>query len=172
MFKQIMLMLGCSCFIGSIYAVEIRNGSFENGLTGWSVKKGLVSVDNSVSAVGKASLRISFEKPTWNRIFQKIAVKPDTVYKLEYQVKCENVVPQAGARIAGAASWIFLKKNTPLRGSQGPWKLDAAPGKWQQVSYTFKTGKDDTKASVGFQLRNASGTIWIDDVQITEVTGK
>ena len=172
MFGRIILLMVCSFFIGSLFAAEIRNGSFEDGLTGWSVKKGLVSVDKSVSAFGDASLRISFEKPAWNRIFQSFAVKPDTVYTLEYYVKCENVVPQAGARFAGAASWISLKKNTPLRGSRGPWKLDSAPGSWQRVSYTFKTGKDDTRASVGFQLRNASGTIWIDGVKITETAAK
>ncbi|MBR7121435.1 MAG: hypothetical protein IKC94_04255, partial [Lentisphaeria bacterium] len=106
------------------------------------------------------------------RVFQSFTVKPSTTYKLEYYVKCENIVPQPDARFAGAASWISMKKNTPLRGKQGPWKLDTAPGGWQLVSYTFKTGPEDTTAAVEFQLRNASGTVWFDGVKITEISGE
>ena len=130
MFKEIMLLLGCICFISTLNGVEIRNGSFEEGLTGWKAKKGIVAIDKNESAFGNASLRITFEKPTWNRVFQSFKCKPDTVYQLEYYVKCENVVTQADVRFGGAASWIFLKKNTPLRGGRGSWKLDTAPGGW------------------------------------------
>ena len=170
MLKKIMLFLVCGCFAATVYPAEILNGSFENGFENWQVK-GSASIDTTESAFGKSSLKITLEKAVWQRVFQSFSVKPSTTYKLEYYVKCENVVPLADAKFAGAASWISMKKNTPLRGRQGPWKLDTAPGGWQMVSYTFKTGPEDTTAAVEFQLRNASGTVWFDGVKITEISG-
>ena len=169
MFKKIMILLSCGCFAGMLNAAEILNGSFENGFENWQVK-GSALIDTTEGAFGKSSLKITLEKAVWQRVFQSFTVKPSTTYKLEYYVKCENIVPQPDARFAGAASWISMKKNTPLRGKQGPWKLDTAPGGWQLVSYTFKTGPEDTTAAVEFQLRNASGTVWFDGVKITEIS--
>ena len=160
MFRKIMTVLGCVCLFGALNGADIRNGGFEEGMDGWTGKGPGVSVDAKESAVGKSSLRISLEKPAWQRVFQSFAVKPSATYQLEYYVNCENVVPEKNAKFAGAASWISMKKNTPLRGSGGPWKLDTAAGGWKKVSYTFKTGKDDFTAAVEFQLRNASGTVW------------
>lgn len=171
MLKKIMLFLVCGCFAATVYPAEILNGSFENGFKNWQVK-GSASIDTTESAFGKSSLKITLEKAVWQRVFQSFSVKPSTTYKLEYYVKCENVVPLADAKFAGAASWISMKKNTPLRGRQGAWKLDTAPGGWQMVSYTFKTGPEDTTAAVEFQLRNASGTVWFDGVKITEISEK
>lgn len=171
MFSRIVVLLICGLTAGVLSGTEIRNGGFESGTDGWTLKGRGMSVDTTESAFGKASLRISLEKSAWLRLFQSFKVEPSTVYQLEYFVKCENIVPDKNARFAGAASWISMKKNTPLRGSRGPWKLDTAPGGWQKVSYTFKTGKEDTEAAVGFQLRNASGTIWIDGVKITRASG-
>ncbi len=155
--------------LGGLSSAEVKNGGFENGLENWTVK-GVGSVDRNVSAFGKASLCISLPKPTWQRVFQQIEVEPSTEYQLEYYVKCENVKPQENARYAGAASWISMKKYFPHQGSGGPWKLDTASGDWKKVSYKFKTGPEDKTVSIQFQLCNASGKIWIDQVSVTPVT--
>ena len=160
--------------LGGLSAAEVkngemvRNGDFENGLENWTVK-GVGSVDRTVSSSGKASLCISLTKPTWQRVFQQIEVEPSTEYQVEYYVKCENVKPQEKARYAGAASWISMKKYLPHQGSGGPWKLDTADGDWKKVSYKFKTGPEDKTISIQFQLCNASGKIWIDQVSVTPV---
>ena len=59
-----------------------------------------------------------------------------------------------------------MKKYFPHHGSKGPWKLDQEEGSWRKVSYKFKTGKADKKIDVQFQLSNASGSIWIDQVSL------
>ena len=61
----------------------IRNGSFEQGLTHWTVK-GAGSADPSQGAFGKSSLKIHLAKPAWQRVFQTVAVEPSTEYILEY----------------------------------------------------------------------------------------
>ena len=143
----------------------IRNGSFEQGLAHWTVK-GNGSVDPGQGAFGKSSLKISLAKPVWQRVFQTVDVEPSTEYVLEYYVKCEKVLPKKGAKFSGAGSWISMKKYFPHHGSAGPWKLDSADGSWRKVSYKFKTGKEDKKIAVQFQLSNASGTVWIDQVSL------
>lgn len=172
MFSKLAVLLTCTLIAISLHGTEIRNGGFESGTDGWTLKGAGMSIDTTESAFGKSSMRITLKKSAWLRLFQSFKVKASTVYQLEYFVKCENVVPDKNAKFAGAASWISMKKNTALRGSNGPWKLDSAPGGWKKVSYSFKTGKDDSTAAVEFQLRNASGTIWIDEVKITEVSGE
>ncbi|MBO5724921.1 MAG: carbohydrate binding domain-containing protein, partial [Lentisphaeria bacterium] len=155
--------------LGSVFALcageLIRNGSFEQDLAHWTVK-GSGNVDQTQGAFGKKSLRIHLEKPAWQRVFQRVDVEPSTEYVLEYYVKCSKVVPTKGARFAGAGSWVSMKKYFPHHGSKGPRKLDQEEGSWRKVSYKFKTGKEDKKIDVQFQLSNASGSIWIDQVSL------
>ena len=145
----------------------IKNGSFEEGLAHWNVK-GQGRIDDKNSAFGKKSLFIELKKPAWQRVYQDVQVKPQTTYVLEYYVKCANVVPKKGARFAGAGSWVSLKKYAPHHGSKGAWKLDQGNMPWQKVAFEFKTGKDDRKIAVQFQLSNSSGCAWFDRVSLKE----
>ena len=152
-----------------LQAAGLVNGDFENGLQSWTVKGAGASIDHQVFAVGKASLRITLDKPVWQRVFQEIEVEPNATYCVEYLVKYQDVVAQPGAKFGGGTSWVGLKKQFPQQGIGGGWKLNVGNQDWTKVAYTFTTSAEDKKVAFQLRLANATGTVWFDDVKITKV---
>jgi len=133
---------------------------------------GKVAEDTVVKHDGKAAARLEADSVTdIVELSQIIQVEPNSTYTVRGWVKGENIVP--GTKHGGGA----LVWSTP-----GPVKdywsnMDAhfqAPAvstgtfDWQRFEFTVDTKADAGQMLVVFQLRNASGKLWYDDVEVVK----
>jgi len=102
------------------------------------------------------------------RYFRNGELKPDTRYRISYFLKLEDVKkfgdPHTGVHMA------FLDGMTETRFPSGS-ALDGTID-WIHQSFEVKTCGDVEKLKKGLvclRLMDASGTAWLDDVQITEI---
>ncbi|MBQ6472185.1 MAG: carbohydrate binding domain-containing protein [Victivallales bacterium] len=166
--EQLFIALALAC-VGICHATEVINGGFEHGAQGWVLKGDGLGIDGEIHATGKRSLRISQETPLWQRAFQRIAVEPNATYRVEFLVKCQNVTAMPDANFGGASSKVNQKEYFPQQGLRGAWNLDVGTLDWTRVSYSFTTSSDEETVELQFQLSNATGTMWVDDVTVTKV---
>ena len=102
------------------------------------------------------------------RYFRNGELKPNTRYRISYFLKLEDVKklgrPHTGVHMA------FSDGMTETRFPSGS-ALDGTID-WIHQSFEVKTGDDVEKLKKGLvclRLMDASGTVWLDDVQITEM---
>lgn len=157
-------------------------GSGKQGLfAGWygSRMPGATEIDRAVYRSAPASMRIRQLDASTNRI-ETVGVvqyldkgerrlKPNWRYRLSYFLKLENVVPLK--RSGGVRARIWDDKNV--------WFPDSKDGQpfvgttdWIAQSYEFTTGPETNvqrPSYLSIDLREATGTIWVDDVRLDEV---
>jgi len=157
----------------------VPNGGFEQvgkdgWATGWSKRPkqmptgASVEIDNAVFHSGKRSLRISHTEFSFTRAHCVVPVKPNTRYVVSFWVKGVNVKigPQGKHPrlylIAGGRTLVKINAISPGQaGTKSSWKhYEIGP---------FKVGKTD-KLTCRVQLRFSSGTVWFDDIRLTELT--
>lgn len=133
---------------------------------------GSVTKDDTVKRSGKSSVKIENKKPVnttaivrWN-----INVKPDTMYKITIWTKGKNVKKGKGG--VGSALWA---STGPKKGfwsdKKGGHKFLNKNGDydWTPMKIIFTTRPEDEQMIINAQLRWSSGTIWFDDIEVTEV---
>ena len=170
---SILLLAGCTMML---QAQElIRNGSFENGTEGWTVK-GKSTLNTTDKTEGKQSLCVVKAKNVrFDEIWQKVKVEPNTDYELSYYVKCQDMVqnnPQAKA--FGVSASVSGGGKRSCWGSGGLWKYDNGTFDWKKVTVRFNTRnfKNPDSLLIGIQCPSASGTFLLDAVSLRKVEKK
>lgn len=127
---------------------RLVNGSFEEGLTGWSVP-GDVSISESVVFEGTKSAAASAdgdsEPPA--ALTQTIAVEPGSTYRLTGRWKFDST------------AWAFPRLTIKANEVSG-----TEPGVWELVETTFTAGGSGTVVLSLHPASKAGGTTtWFDD---------
>ena len=155
----------------------ITNGSFENekilgGGFDWKiagVKGAKVGFDRSVACEGKSSIRITFdgkENVDFHHVYQIVLLKPNTDYLLKAYIKTQEVTTKSGLKIEvyGIGS-AFHGSSESVVGDND----------WKELTVTFRTTPQSQAGVVRVRRektdkfdRLISGTVWIDDVRLTE----
>jgi hypothetical protein len=155
----------------------ITNGSFENekiigGGFDWkiaNVKGAKVAFDRSVSFEGNRSIKITFdvkENVDFHHVHQIVLLKPNTDYSLKAYIRTKEVTTKSGPKIEvyGIGS-TFHSFSESVVGDNA----------WKELSVTFRTTLQSQAGVVRVRRektdkfdRLISGTVWIDNVRLTE----
>lgn len=153
------------CGLASVFP----NGSFEQGLTGWSLSsaKGVKShLDERVAFAGRKSLRVDFEqfRPDVNFPFpaRPVQVKKGQHYLLQVYVMMKNykVSGQAGKiglSVAFDVAHTDVAKSEPV----------ACEGGWRCLRLAFTAKESDTIIGIRWQDGTHDGSVWIDAWALT-----
>jgi hypothetical protein len=161
----------------------VTNGGFERekvlgGGFDWrigTVTGAEVSFDHSVAFEGENSLKIAFngkENVDFHHVYQYLALKPNTDYLLKAHMKTEGVTTKSGLKIEvwGLGPAFYRASAPPLLTGDNDWKELTVPFRTPALSQGVmirvrraRTDKFD---------RFISGTVWVDNIQIREITHK
>jgi len=155
----------------------ITNGGFEKerilgGGFDWKIEKvpgAEISFDPSIAFEGKSSLKIVFngkENVDFHHLYQFVSLKPNNEYVLKAMIKTQALTTKSGLKIeilgVGPA---FYKTSEPLIGDN----------EWKEVVVNFRTPAQTQVGMVRVRRdktdkfdRYISGTVWIDNVRLTE----
>jgi tetratricopeptide (TPR) repeat protein len=156
----------------------ITNGSFEKekilgGGFDWKISNvpgAKVSFDQSVAFEGKSSLKITFdgkENVDFYHLSQLVSLKPNTDYLLKAYMRTKAVTTKSGLKIEvyGIGS-SFYGASESLIGDND----------WKQLNVAFRTPAQSQAGVVRVRRektdkfdRLISGTVWLDNVQLTEL---
>jgi len=155
----------------------ITNGGFEKekllgGGFDWKIEKvsgAEISFDSSITLEGKRSIKIAFngkENVDFYHIYQRVPLKPNTEYVLETHMKTKSITTKSGLKIEiTGIGPTFYKASEPLIGDN----------EWRELIVPFKTPSQSQGGVVRIRRERAdkfdrfiSGTIWIDNVRLTE----
>lgn len=161
----------------------IWNGSFESDITknldqfDWILSRNdyaVPVVDSAITHTGSRSLRIDFTGRDTTRIDgqikQTVIVRPALRYRLECFVKTDRLETPEGPRIVvtDAASSTDLAKSEPI----SPGSSD-----WRPVAIDFTSPPGARVVTVAIKRipkfsydKPTSGTIWLDDFVLTELS--
>jgi tetratricopeptide (TPR) repeat protein len=157
----------------------ITDGGFEQekGLGrgfDWRIGKVLgaeISYDSSVAYEGKKSLKIIFngkENVDFHQVSQYVPLKARTEYTLKARMKTKDITTRSGLKIevAGIHSGVY-QASEDLVGDND----------WKEMIVSFRTAEDSAGGLVRIRRartdkfdRLISGTVWVDNVQLTEIT--
>ena len=155
----------------------ITNGGFEKekilgGGFDWKmgeVRGAKVAFDRSVAFEGKGSIRIAFdgkENIDFHHIHQIVLLKPNTDYSLKAYMRTKGITTKSGPKIEvyGIGS-SFHASSESVVGDHD----------WMELSVTFRTTPESQAGVVRVRRektdkfdRLISGTVWIDNVRLTE----
>ncbi len=149
----------------------VKNGDFSaDTLRGsWTSSpgaEGLIEFDTTHYISGGKSIRLSGNGTV--RLTQPLKeLKPESAYSVSFFIRTENIVPHK--KSGGVYINLGDNKNDfrPPRGYTGSMP-------WTSQNFLWKTGATTNllpgrNACIIFLLRNASGTVWLDRVSITEI---
>jgi hypothetical protein len=155
----------------------ITNGDFEKdqilgGGFDWKIEKvpgAEVSFDPSVAFEGKRSLKIVFngkENVDFYHVYQFLPLKSDTEYVLRANVKTQAVTTKSGLKIEViGVGQAFQRQSEALTGDN----------EWRELIVSFRTPAQSQGGLVRIRRdktdkfdRIISGTVWIDQVSLTE----
>jgi len=155
----------------------ITNGSFEKekilgGGFDWKisdVKGAKVAFDRSVAFEGNHSIKITFdgkENVDFYHVHQIVLLKPNTDYSLKAYIRTKEVTTKSGPKIEvyGIGSTFY-----------GSSESVVGDNAWKELSVTFRTTLQSQAGVVRVRRektdkfdRLISGTVWIDNVRLTE----
>jgi len=152
---------------GGFEKKEILGGGFDWKMTDVSGTE--ISFDHSAAFEGKASLRIVFngkENVNFQHVYQFVALKPDTEYVLRAHMKTKALTTKSGIRIEiSGVGPAFHGASEALIADNG----------WKELMIAFRTPLQSQGGVVRVIRektdkfdRFISGTVWVDDVQLTE----
>jgi hypothetical protein len=155
----------------------ITNGGFEEekilgGGFDWKiaeVKGARVAFDRSVAFEGNSSMRITFdgkENVDFHHLHQIVLLKPNTDYSLKAHIRTKEVSTKSGPKIE------IHGIGSPFHASSESVIGDNA---WKELSVAFRTAPQSQAGVVRVRRektdkfdRLISGTVWIDNVRLTE----
>ena len=155
----------------------VTNGGFEKekilgGGFDWKtadVKGARVAFDRSVAFEGSSSMKITFdgkENVDFHHVHQIVLLKPNTDYSLKAHVRTKEVSTKSGPKIE------VYGIGSPFHASSESVVGDNA---WRELSVTFRTTPQSHAGVVRVRRektdkfdRLISGTVWIDNVRLTE----
>ena len=143
----------------------LKNGSFENGMEGWTLfswdKLGTAVVDHDEMHAGHASVRIEKVVGDDDVLQQNVSLKPSTRYRL--------------------SGWIKVKKDAKAAELSASLNVSDATDKpefvsntssWTHVSRDFSTGaKPNLRVGprLGYHGAKATGTAWFTEISLVEL---
>lgn len=151
----------------------ITNPSFADGLSSWSQYKEApgeteISVVSDQSYVSSKSVKISSTASSIQALLQAPSTTAGKTYTLSANIKTENVIS------ATHGATVEIVKSTPNGNSSfvgdlitGTTDPEINNG-FVTVRTTVSLASDENIARIGVGLYNASGTMWIDSVQLEE----
>ncbi|MCL2541593.1 MAG: hypothetical protein FWE71_03925 [Nocardioidaceae bacterium] len=162
----------------------LRNPSLESPLAGdqafnqWHLIRGSFAPQwvSGVAHSGHRSVRFrSATVGTSSTLQQTIAVKPGTSYTASSWMRSQDVKPTVATAEPGTGPSPVRLKVQQLVGSQVV-RTDQAFGysdtaDWYRKFVGFTTGNDVTSVRVSAQVVDGSGTVWFDDLQVTQLFG-
>ena len=140
----------------------------------WKIEKVLgaeISHDPSIAYEGKKSLRIVFngkENVDFHQVSQYVPLKSDTEYILKAHMKTKGITTRNGLKmeVSGINPGMY-QASEPVAGDND----------WKEIIVSFRTGVNSTGGLVRIRRertdkfdRLISGTVWVDNVQLTEIT--
>ncbi|MBD2871535.1 glycosyltransferase family 39 protein [Paenibacillus arenilitoris] len=172
----IILLLAILCHAVPVEAASnlLKNAGFEQvtdgAPDGWSRDAYLkdepataYSVSSSEAHTGTYSAVLENKEANHSRWVQKVAVKPNTVYKLSGYVRTEGIA-------AGATGAHFFIDGVAVTYPQAQETL----GKWEYVYFYGKTGSEQKSLTFGASLGGYgsvnTGKAYFDDVSIEKVS--
>ena len=155
----------------------ITNGGFEKekilgGGFDWKIEKvpgAEIIFDSSTAMEGKNSLKIVFngkENVNFHHVHQFVSWKPDTEYLLKVNMRTRAVTTKSGLKIEiSGIGPAFYKASESLVGDN----------EWKEVTVAFRTPPQSQGGLVRIRRertdkfdRYISGTVWIDNIRLTE----
>jgi tetratricopeptide (TPR) repeat protein len=129
-----------------------------------------ISHDSSIAYEGKKSLKIVFngkENVDFNQVSQYVPLKSDTEYILKAYMKTKGITTRSGLKIeVSGVSQGTYQVSEPLIGDND----------WKEMVASFRTAANSVGGLVRIRRertdkfdRFISGTVWIDNVQLSEV---
>ena len=145
------------------------NGAFENGLKGWVLHSnggpiGAMTIDSAEQHANRPTLRVENAEACDTIVGQKVAVKPNTHYRMTAFIRTKDVTPVKRGGKEGASMAV----------SGGFVKTPSVTGTkvWTRVSHEFNTG-GETEIEIGARLGHYSnlvtGTAWYADLSLVEL---
>ena len=140
----------------------------------WRVGKAAgaeISYDPSAAYQGKRALKIVFtgkENIDFHQVFQYVPLKSDTEYILKAYMKTKGITTRSGLKIeVSGINQGTYQVSEPLIGDND----------WKEMVASFRTSANSPGGLVRIKRERAdkfdrliSGTVWIDNVQLTEIT--
>lgn len=168
---------GCLHFAPEENKSLIKNGDFTKPFSGsWSpstyksTRENGPLLDDHCFITGGQSARIS-STGEFHSLFQSLPLKANTTYAVSFFLKMENVKPLK----PGGGFQILLGDN---RNNFFPETPYTGTMPWTRQGTFWTTGPDGGRVIPGrsrcirFGLRDASGSVWIDDVKFVEIPKK
>ena len=126
-----------------------------------------ISLDTTTYRVGGKSLKITAadgQRARGVTFFFNPPLKPDTTYKLTWQIKLDKVTQQG--KTSGAAVNIASPGNMFYPRN---WYCGTMP--WTRQGWIFTTPKENKKklSYLRLYLFRAAGSVWFDDIKLVEV---
>ena len=137
----------------------VKNGSFENGFSNWTVGGNIGDTVGSTNAsVGSKSLQLI---PQYGKSYQNISVARNTYYRYSFDVYNPGQ--------AWAFANVYNSSDTRISQTQ-IHDITAAFSNWATVTVVFNSGENDTiKIEFNKDTDDASKVIYVDDVKLLEV---
>ena len=173
-----------TAIIGTRPAVKpvIRDGKFDVKVRGnrfagaWYTNKKIFIDEKVFRSCGK-SVRIESVKGSElvRQFIPKGAIKPNARYRFSYFVKLKDVKGKAGHAAAGFSTQIRFggKGSSWFRPTKQAFQGSTD---WRRLEYEFTAPADPcsiARAYIEFKISgNATGTAWVDNVEIVEIPAK
>ena len=134
----------------------VFNGDFEDGTKGWTVIGLKDTTDEETSVTGKKSLRIDLPSPHWNRVYQKIAITPDTDYIVSYNLKLKDVHGN-GKRNSGVYIALSGKDGKEVSYGTARWTFATGTAEWTKHQFQFNSKMLGNPEQLTLQLMMSMG---------------
>ncbi len=130
--------------------------------------EGAIGLDKTEKHSGESSVRITHKKAdSYSRILTAISEsKPNTDYVASCWIKVDEFITLHQPKSAGVKLFIGDAKGSTLSASN---KILKTAGRWQRAVVTFNTG-EKKMGSLILYLHQGKGTVWFDDIELTEGT--
>ena len=155
----------------------VLDGDFEEEVKGlrrigknWRTPGRAIGRDTQVFRTGGASLRLDRDGGRGNQYLYD-RIKPDTVYRLSFFLKLENVKKN------DISSGFYINLRYGFKGKDSTYRpiKNAFTGTipWTRMEYVFRTPKakigTDSSPYLEFNTRKTTGKCWIDHVELVKV---
>lgn len=121
-----------------------------------------VSMDASTFMKAGQSLKIVNTGGSMTIVQSPLPLKPNTRYILSFYLKMQDVEPLE--QWGGVTVQIYFDK-TSLWFPKYPFKGTSS---WLKHGFNFKTGNETKSGGIKLWVKEARGTLWFDDISITE----
>lgn len=155
----------------------VKNGSFEDGATGWNLGTGASVQKGDDAPDGTQYMRDNGDANSWgDGSSQSVAVEPDTEYVLTGSAKVDSNDPYyAGANVDGKEIYAVFSTDssytdTTDNADKLAYEVHAGAADWTDFEIRFTTGSETTSVNVYTWIDSGYG--YLDNVVLKEVTGR